>query len=504
MSFGQFLQILRARVVLILGVAAATLALGIVLSLVLPKRYDATASVMVDPRSADVLATTSPMQAGSEKIDNAISTNIDILASPAVALKAVETLRLEENPRARELLIGGGPIGEFRDQVSRVIAWLLPDDEADDAPRSLKEWMADRLRGNTRMSANRDSRIIRVTYSSPEAQFSADAANALVNAYRATLLQLQVEPAKENTQWLDQQTRELKQTLEEAETKLAKFQQQKGIVATDERMDVETARLADLSGQLALAQSLSYESQAKQRQLRDYLKGGGGEAPAEVSTSPVVQQLKSSIAEREAKLAEMSKRVGPNHPQYVAFSSELEKLRGDLGTEMKAAAQSHLTSQTVNPQREGALAGALNAQRGRVLGMKQDRNELATLMRDVDTAQKSYLAAAQRMSQTRMESRLSNTNGAIVDAAAMPRRPAFPNVPLLFVLALGVGVVAGIGLALVFETVNRLVRSELDLVESLGMPVLAVLGPQSARKRFRRLPAAPPVQALPGMKEHAT
>jgi uncharacterized protein involved in exopolysaccharide biosynthesis len=199
----------------------------------------------------------------------------------------------------------------------------------------------------------------------------------------------------------------------------------------------------------------------------------------------------------------MSKRVGPNHPQYVAFASELAKLRAELGTEMKTAAQSQLTSQTVNPQREGALAGALNAQRGRVLGMKQDRNELAAMMRDVETAQKAYLAAAQRMSQTRMESRLSNTNGAVVDAAAKPRRPASPNVPLMLMLALGIGTVVGVGLALVFEAVNRLVRSELDLVESLGMPVLAVLGPQSARHRFRRLPPAP-VQALPGIKEQAT
>src|SRR5262245_4374894 len=117
---------------------------------------------MVDPRAADALNAANASQSSAEKTDSAISTNIDILGSPNVALKAVETLRLEANPRARELLVAAGPLADLRDWVMGVVAVLMPADDADQGPRSLKDWMADRLIRNTRMNANRDSRIIRV------------------------------------------------------------------------------------------------------------------------------------------------------------------------------------------------------------------------------------------------------------------------------------------------------------------------------------------------------
>ena len=472
MGFGQFMRILRARLGMILVVTVLGLAVGVGLALTLPKRYDATASVIIDPK-ADVLP--GGVQGLPERVDNAISTNLDILASPNVALKVVDALGLEEKVQAGELL-AAGPLQRVRDWVSDAMERVFGDDPAEDKPVSVKEALADGLIKNVKLNTTRDSRVIRVSYSSPDPQFSAAAANAFVRAYRATLLELQVGPAKENTEWLETQTRELKQDLEAAEAKLAKFQQEKGIVASDERLDVETSKLTELAGQLAMAQSLSYESQARQRQLRGYLKGGG-DAPAEVAGTPLIQQLRNSVAERESKLSELSKRVGPNHPQYQAAATDLDKMRGELKEATQSAARSALESSAVQPQREGSLHGALNAQRSRVLKMKVDRNELAAMMREVDNAQKAYSAVAQRMSQTRMESQLSQTNGSIVTAATVPRRPASPNIQLLLARALAGGVFAGVGLALYSETVNRVVRSEYDITDVLGLPVLAVLLP---------------------------
>ena len=501
MSFGQFLRILSARLTLISTMVIVAVAAAVAVTLLLPKRYEATASVIVEPRQADsAVPGTNSTQPSLDRVDNIISTNTDIIASPGVASRVVDILRLERNPRAKELLAGAGPLGIVRDWIAAVQEWivtLLPRD-AERPPMLLKDWMVGRLLHNLRLNTNRDSRLIKVTYLAPDPEFSAAVANAFVQAYRAALLQMQVRPAKQNTRWLDDQVKDLKDKLEQAEARLAKFQQEKGIVATDERMDVENARLVDLSAQVVAAQSLSYESQARQRQLRSFMAGGGGEAPAEVSASPVVQQLKQSVAEREAKLSELSRRIGPNHPQYRAAATELEQLKSQLREQMRTAAQGLLTSGSVAPQREGALRSALEQQRRKVLSLKNARNELGALSRDADNARTAYNAAVQRLAQTKMESEIDQTSGSIVDSATVPTKPASPIMTLNLAIGLALGLLLGVGTALFSETVNRYVRSERDIVEILGMPVLAVLAPKAGGKHNVHYLKGPDSYSLPG------
>lgn len=477
MGLQQFLTILRARKALIFIVLVVTVAAAALVIAMMPKRYEASASVVVDSRMMNPVTGASLVQPINENI---VSTQVDIVASPSVALRAVDILGLEKNPRARELLSGPGLLGELREWVTA----LLPREQAD-AGGSLKDWMADRLLRNLQVKSNRDSRLVRVTYSSHDPEFSASVANAFVRAYLDTVLKLQVEPAKQNTRWLDEQLQELKRKLEAAETRLSKFQQAKGIVATDERIDLENARLADISAQLGAAQSQSYESQARQRQFRDFLarQGNADNAPAEVMTSPVVQQLRQEVAQREAKLSELSRRVGANHPQHKAAVTELERLRTELNTEMRAAAQGLLSSSGVAGQREGALRGALEQQRKRVLAMKGDRGELAMLVREVENAQQAYNAASQRLTQTRMESEVGQSNGAQFDSAVVPIAPAGPTPGKILFLSAVAGLIFGIGMALLSETFRRYVRSEQDLVEVMNLPVLAVLAPKGGRRQ---------------------
>ena len=489
MTFGQFLTILRARLSLILLVALTVTTVVACVSLTLPKRYQAMASVMVDQKAAYAApgAAVSPGKPG-----DVISTHMDLLASPAVALRVVEQLKLTDRPDI------GGLVAESN--ILKRAWWsvmgLFAGDEQGESV-DIKDWIADRLLHNLNVKSNRDSYLVRITYTAPNPEFSAAVANAFAQGYLATVHELKAGPAKQDTREFDEQIKGLRQNLEQAETKLAKFQQEKGIVATDERLDLETGRLNEISSQLAMAQSQSYESQARQRQLREFLASGGTSgAPADVWTSPVVQQLRQGVAEREAKLSDLSKRMGPNHPQYQAASNELQQLRSQLSSEMRAAAQGALANSNVAPQREGSLRSALEQQRGRVLKLKSARNALAILQREVDAARQAYDAAAQRLTQSRMAGDVGETSGTIVDSAVVPTRPAGPNTALNVGLALAAGLVLGIGIALGCESVDGLVRTERDIVELLDAPVLAILPASGDARRGRYLPGQN-IYALP-------
>jgi chain length determinant protein EpsF len=487
MSFGQFLTVLRARAALILAVMLVALGAGLGVTMLLPQRYDATAIVAVDPGAASPAAGNAP----SARMEDVMSTHLDVIASPAVALRVAEMLDLGSKPDIGTLLAES----RLRNRVSQLLSQLLEVETGQGEQESnLKDWMVNRLLRNLEVKAKRDSHLIRITYSAPDGEFAAAVANSFVKGYLETIRRLQKDPAKENAKQFDEQINGLKQVLEQAEAKLAKFQQDKGIVATDERMDLENTRLNEMSAQLAVAQSQSLESQARQRQLREFLAGGKGEAPAEVSSSPVVQQLKQSVSEREAKLSELSKRVGPNHPQYVAASTELAGLRGRLREEMRMAAQGVLTSSGVAPEREGSLRAAVEQQRGKVLGLKNTRNQLAILMREADSARQAHDAAVQRFNQTRMAGEVAQANGTVVYDAVAPVRPVSPNTTINVAIALALGLVAGVGIALYREAVDGYVRSARDIVEIMGVPVFAVLAP---KRRGGQYLARSNVYALP-------
>src|SRR3546814_10698153 len=60
-------------------------------------------------------------------------------------------------------------------------------------------------------------------------------------------------------------------------------------------------------------------------------------------------------------------------------------------------------------------------------------------------------------------------------SAVTPASPYFPNVPLILLGALGFGAAIGALSGLLFELLNRRIRSEGDIVNGFDMPLLAVM-----------------------------
>ncbi|HKU72154.1 MAG TPA: GNVR domain-containing protein [Burkholderiales bacterium] len=489
MTFAQFFTILRARLGLIMAVIVTVVVIVACVTMALPKRYQAVTSVMVDQKVTYSNATTNQSNSRPGEV---MSTQLDILTSPAVALRVVDQLNLAQRPDIGTLVQEYNPAKRAWWFVNSLFS---SDDKGEQG--DIRDWIAERLLDHLAVKSNRDSYVVRLTYTAPDPEFSSAVANGFAQAYLATVQSLRAGPAQLDTKEFDQQIKTQRQELEQAEEKLAKFQQQKGIVATDERLDLETSRLNEISGQLAMAQSMSYESQARQRQLQEFLASGGKNgAPADVYSSPVVQQLRQAVAEREARMSDMSKRIGPNHPQYVAAQNELHQLRSQLHQEMRSAAEGAMANSNVAPERAGALRAELERQRGKVLKLKSDRNQLAVLQRDVDAAKQAYDATAQRLTQSRMASEGGQATGTVVDAAVTPIKPAGPKLGLNIVLACIAGLVLGIGIALGCESVDGYVRSERDLLEILDVPILAVMSPKGSGRKGRYL-AEQNIYALP-------
>jgi hypothetical protein len=339
--------------------------------------------------------------------------------------------------------------------------------EATEGKGNLDVWIAELLqRGLQVTPAIGGSTIINVSFNAGDPTFAAIVANAFTQVYIDTNIELRVDPARQASRWFGDQGKIARESLENAQARLSEFQQEKGIVVRDEQMDIEMAKLRDISTQLTVLQNQTGETISK----------ASGTVP-EVTQSSVVQSLRNEVARQEVKLQEAATNLGKNHPQYQRMESELVALKQQLVTETKNVASSFAASGSASKTREAALQAAINAQKKKILQLRSERDQLAVLQRDVDAAQASYDSVTRRFNQTNLESQLTQTNVSVLNPAVEPTEPSSPNFKKNIVITLGLALLLGGGAAFLLEMLDRRIRSADDLTEMLQFPVLAVIEP---------------------------
>ena len=450
MTFQQFLVILRARYKLVLITLLVTVTVTVGASLILPPRYSASTSLVIDFKGVDqVMGIILPAQL----MPGYIATQVDIIQSHTVALKVVKALKLATSPVAQEKFL-----------------------EDTQGKGSIENWLADLLLKKLNVKPSRESSIVEVIYSNPDPEFAAAAANAFARAYIETNLELKVAPARETAVWFDGQLKQLRDQFEEAQGRLSRYQRDKGITSTDQRLDVESAKLAEISSQLVQIQAQAYESVSRQKQLEDFTSRNRNiESLPEVLASPVIGELKARLSAAEARLNQAANTMGTNHPDYQRAQSEVDSLHKKLADEIKTVASVISNNLKIMQSREKELHDAVAAQKTKLLNLNRHRDEHGVLMKEVDNAQRAYEAASQRYTQTNLESQTNQTNIAVLSPAIPPIEPAFPKLPLNVALSIVVGTMLGVGFALMREMLDRRVRGAEDLAEAVGLPVWGVL-----------------------------
>jgi chain length determinant protein EpsF len=458
-SARRLLAVLAGRKLIVLLTLALTLTAALVAGTLLPERYKATASVIVDSRGSDPI---SGLVMSSALIPGYIATQVDIIGSRNVAEKVVKRLKLAASPAART---------QFETQAK--------------GEGSIEVWLAELLLKRLDVRPSRESSVIDIAFYGTDPVAAAQAANAFAQAYVDTNLELRVEPARQTKEWYAERTRGLRDDLESAQGRLSKFQREKGIVAADERLDTENSRLEQLSLQLSQVQSQTADALARQRQARQFRdQRSPTDSIPEVLANPLVQTLKSESSRLERKLQELSSQYGANHPQVQAASAELKTLREKLREEMAGVVQGIDNAAQVAQRRESELRAAVQAQKARVLQIKRQREELAVLAREAENAERTFDTTTQRMAQTNLESQANYTNVAVLTPAVPPRERDFPRWPTILTLGTVLGLLLGGAFALLAEWLDPRVRTAEDLERVLDAPVLAQLRTPRRKRRW--------------------
>jgi chain length determinant protein EpsF len=452
MTLGQFLSILRARWGVATLVLLVTVGCTLLISLLLPKQYAATASVVIDMKPDPIAGV---MYQTGLLAPAYMATQVDVIESARVAQRVVRNLKLTER-------------AEIRKQ------WF---DETE-GKGDIEQWLVAGFKNLMDVKPSRESNVINVVYRSTNPAFAAAMANAFVQAYMDTSLEMRVDPARQYSSFFDVRAKEARDTLEKAQTRVSSFQREKGIIATDERLDVENARLNELSTQLVMAQAMSAEASSRQTQAL----GTSSDRMQEVLNNQLIASLTGDLSRAQARLKELSSRLGDNHPQVVEAKASIAELRGRIDAETKRVTAGVGVTNSIYRQREAQMRAELEAQRAKVMRMKQVRDESSVLVRDAENAQRAYEAVLARLNQTSLESQTTQSNVYVLTQAQAPLEPSSPKVVLNTLLSLIIGGLLAVGATLVLELIDRRVRAVDDVTVAVGLPILGVMPLPAGRR----------------------
>jgi succinoglycan biosynthesis transport protein ExoP len=448
-------QILRSRRWL---VAVCTVGLAAIISLgyvILPEKYTATASMVIDSRGIDHILGGA---AAAVAANTLIATQSNIVRSDRVVKRVVSDLKMTKDPLLRA-------------------QWQAKTNGTVDA----SSWIAARLYRSLIVARGApDSNVLDISFTDPDPTRAADLANAFAKAYLAVTQDLSSSPSRLSAKFFEDQVRSTRTALETAQAKLSAYQRENGITNNDEKLDIETAQLSELATALTVSRTRRIESLSR----TEHAAGNAYTSP-DVIQSPVVQALRTEVARADAKLKELSNSLGSDHPQYRAGKEQLLELQNKLAEEAKRVADSVNVGAQVNTQGEAQIRAALDTQRKRVLELKNRRDQLAVLERDADGAQKAYDQTMLRLSQTTQQSESGLVDVTLLTPASVPFEPNRPSPMLTVPFAAIVGLMIGVLFTLVLEHRSPRIRTARDIVETLRLPMLASL-PQAVTSRANR------------------
>ena len=95
-------------------------------------------------------------------------------------------------------------------------------------------------------------------------------------------------------------------------------------------------------------------------------------------------------------------------------------------------------------QRVAELQGKVDEQKARLLTLRADRDQVAIIQRDVDTAQRAYDGVTSRLSQFNLESQNNQAATRLLSPAVEPLEPSKPKVMVGVVGSILGGIALGV------------------------------------------------------------
>jgi succinoglycan biosynthesis transport protein ExoP len=443
--------------------------------------YEARVQILIEKENSNVV-TFKEAYEQNQITDDYYQTQYKILQSRALARRTLDALKLWNNPEFNPKPEGASPfsIGKIAGAPIALVSNLFKGPKPIEAPLAdetkTQSRTIDRFLSGLTVTPVRNSRLVDVKFDSPEADLSALIANALARAYIDQNLEFKFLSSKEASDWLGERLAEQRKQVEASEQAVQRYREQTDAVSLEEKQNIVVQKLGDLNAAVTRAKTERIQKEAAYNQIRTLQNDRAAldTFPAILSNT-FIQQQKGELADLQRQQAQLSDKLGPNHPEMVKLSSAIRAAESRIQGEISKVVQAMRNDYQQSVAQEQSLTNALEQQKTDALTLSRKGIEYGVLARDAASNRQIFESLMQRTKETGISGELRTSNIRIVDQAETPRAPIRPNRRDNLLLALLGGLMLGGSLAFFFEYLDNRIKSPDELKQYLRLPFLGMV-----------------------------
>src|SRR5271154_1231468 len=457
----DYIIILRKHQWLILTFLLTVVTVVTIASFKMKPVYLAAARVEVDKESQNL----SPFPDSNSydefmDMENYLETQTKILQSETLALQTIKSLDLTRYPE-----FGGGP---------SATAW------AHNGPAPQRPAILGAFLGRLTVKRVANSRLIEVTFEAEDPQLAAQIVNTHLQNFVEQNFRSKYDATIQASNWLSSELEGLRIKVEKSENARIAYQRANQTWQIDEKQDITTSKLADLSKAVTEAQTDVAQKEAMYRMA----VSGNVDALPTAHGSEVLTELLKRKSDIDEQYAEAINQYGPNFPKVLRIAAQQKELDDNLSRARKTLVES--VQQEFNTARSHVelLQETLDKQRAEANDQAEKLIQYHILQHDAESDRLLYDGLLQKLKEATITVGLRSTNIRVVDPALAPGGPSRPQKARNILLAFLIGLIGGVGLALFREYLDNTVKSPDDIEALTGLPSLAF------------------VPAMPGLNAH--
>lgn len=276
------------------------------------------------------------------------SVNQPAETTPGLIELITTTLGLDTIANAADAYMSGaaaesepGPVRQAVLQAVQAVKKTLGLDAAAEKPRSdteialdmrspeqlekRKESLAAMIRNGVSVASNDQSQIATVRFESPDPQFAAEAANAVVDAYIELGLESRLDRTRRTSTWLTERLEDLREKVAESEDRLQEFQKKEGLVGSESMEEISSAKLKYMNDEVIRAQKMVSELSERYGPKHPKMISARAELEAAERRLDGVSQNIVQETTKQFELNKLEREVAANRQLYESFLAKFEE-----------------------------------------------------------------------------------------------------------------------------------------------------------------------------------
>ena len=437
--------------------------------------YSATATLIIDTEQS-----ASPLT--GERIDYesyasqslTFNTHFKLITSYPLLQKVIKTLKLEQLDMEEGIEVS--PWKELLTQFKKNTRLLLGREEKLLTPQEKLAELTDKLEAKIDIEEVRNTRLLKVSVEDHDPVMARDIANTLAGSYITFNIDNRLRSSQNTLSWMTDQLYEMKKKLEDAEEEFLAYKQQAKLFSVKGKQKVIAQKIQEFNDAYLKARNKRLELDAKLTQLDRLSKSRGNIFRVRfLIDNALIDNLYSQLLESEIELSHLSNVYKSKHPKIIQVNSKIDKTRRKLDEELKREIENLKAERSVLLSREKVLEKTIADFENEGLETNKKELKYTILERNLETNQKLYETLLSKIKESNITGSISVSNIRITEKAVMPHAPVKPKKKLNLILSIIFGLMTGVGIAFLWEYLDRSLRTEEDVRRYLDLPVLSVI-----------------------------